>query len=152
MLISVQTFNNLFHGFPAGFAKISDLALLNGMFHAAKHPLVPEGTPVPGFERPTLHQMTSQDIASGKKKSDFFSLTSSHISVSKLSLVKAEKMTHFHLTCYVCFVLSCFSALEYTDGRSFMEDLNEAPETIEELFNGRPHLGFEQSGTCCLFR
>ena len=33
-----------------------------------------------------------------------------------------------------------------------MEDLNEAPETIEELFNGRPHLGFEQSGTCCLFR
>lgn len=33
-----------------------------------------------------------------------------------------------------------------------MEDLNEAPETIEELFNGRPHLGFEQSGMCCLFR
>lgn len=100
LLQKMETFNNLFHGFPAGFAKISDLALLNGMFHAAKHPLVPEGTPVPGFERPTLHQMTSQDIA---------------------------------------------SALEYTEGRSFMEDLNEAPETIEELFNGRPHLGFEQS-------
>lgn len=51
---------------------MSDLALLNGMFHAAKQPLVPEGTPVPGFERPTLHQMPSQDIASGKKVRFFF--------------------------------------------------------------------------------
>ena len=50
------------------------------------------------------------------------------------------------------FGLSCFSALEYTDGRSFMEDLNEAPETVEELFNGRPLLNFDQSGRCCLFR
>lgn len=33
-----------------------------------------------------------------------------------------------------------------------MEDLNEAPETVEELFNGRPLLNFDQSGTCCLFR
>ena len=88
MLISVQTFNNLFHGFPAGFAKISDLALLNGMFHAAKHPLVPEGTPVPGFERPTLHQMTSQDIASGKKSRIFFR---EHLHISRYQNFRSRK-------------------------------------------------------------
>lgn len=105
MLISVQTFNNLFHGFPAGFPKMSDLALLNGMFHAAKHPLVPEGTPVPGFERPTLHQMTSQEIASGKKSHIFFVdiFTYLGIKTSARESGKSDALSS-NMLCLVCLV------------------------------------------------
>ena len=106
MLISVQTFNNLFHGFPAGFAKISDLALLNGMFHAAKHPLVPEGTPVPGFERPTLHQMTSQDIASGKKVRFFFVNIFTYLSIKTFARESGKNdALSSNVLCLFCFVL-----------------------------------------------
>lgn len=104
MLISVQTFNTLFHGFP----KMSDLALWNGVFHAANQPLVPEATPAPGFERPTLHKMTSQDIAAGKRSLIFLVNIFTYLGIKTvgfLTLAKAEKMMRFHLTCCVWFVL-----------------------------------------------
>lgn len=67
---------------------MSDLALLNGMLHAAKQAFVPEATPVPGCERRTLHQMTSQDIASGKKSQIFFR---QHLQISRYQNFRSRK-------------------------------------------------------------
>lgn len=45
------------------------------MLHAANQPRVPEATPVPGFEKPSLlvpMKLTTQDIAAGKDRRSFF--------------------------------------------------------------------------------
>ena len=64
--VLLQAFNTLYRGFTNSrqlnqFYSNAQLSLL----HAANQPVVPEATPVPGYERSALPQMTTQDIESG---------------------------------------------------------------------------------------